>query len=128
VLAIAALKLGADSAWGVDIDRQALWASNDNAARNQVGERLATGLPDVLSGRSFDLVLANILANPLIELAPRLAGLVSPGGHLVLSGILAGQAGAVQQAYAPWFDFSPPAVLDGWVRLQAVRQPAAESV
>jgi len=128
VLAIAALKLGADSAWGVDIDRQALWASNDNAARNQVGERLATGLPDVLSGRSFDLVLANILANPLIELAPRLAGLVRPGGHLVLSGILAGQAAAVQQAYAPWFDFSLPAVLDGWVRLQAVRQPAADSV
>jgi ribosomal protein L11 methyltransferase len=127
VLAIAALKLGARAAWGIDIDRQALWASAENAARNQVGERLSTGLPEQLPEQHYDLVLANILANPLIELAPRLAGLVRPGGQLVLSGILAEQADTVQQAYASWFDFSPAAVQDGWGRLQALRKPAADT-
>lgn len=126
VLAIAALKLGAATAWGVDIDRQALWASADNAARNRVGERLFTGLPNELPEQRYDVLLANILANPLIELAPRLAGLVRPDGQLVLSGILADQADTVQQAYEPWFEFSLPAAQDGWVRLQAVRNPAAD--
>jgi ribosomal protein L11 methyltransferase len=82
---------------------------------------LLTGLPDALPAQRFDLLLANILANPLIELAPRLAGLLDPGGQLVLSGILSEQAAGVQQAYEPWFRFSPSAEQDGWVRLQAVR-------
>jgi ribosomal protein L11 methyltransferase len=128
VLAIAALKLGAASAWGVDIDGQALWASAGNAARNRVGERLVTGMPNELPAQPFDLVLANILANPLIELAPRLAELVRPGGQLVLSGVLADQAGEVRRAYEPWFDFAPPVGLEGWIRLQAVRQGGADSV
>lgn len=128
VLAIAALKLGAAGAWGVDIDRQALLASADNAARNQVGGRLKTGLLGELPDQRFDVLLANILANPLIEMAPRLARLVRPGGQLVLSGILADQADAVQVAYESWFEFSPSAVRDGWARLQAVRRPAADTV
>ncbi|MFZ0469696.1 MAG: 50S ribosomal protein L11 methyltransferase [Thiogranum sp.] len=121
ILAIAALKLGAASVWAVDIDEQALWSSRENAARNQVAGKLLTGLPDALPAQRFDLLLANILANPLIELAPRLAGLLDPGGQLVLSGILSEQAAGVQQAYEPWFRFSPGAEQDGWVRLQAVR-------
>ncbi len=122
ILAIAALKLGAAAACGVDIDPQALLASHDNAARNAVGEQLTTCLPGDLPAGRFDLVLANILANPLIELAEKLSSLVRPGGMLVLSGILAGQAGEVQTAYERWFEFTPGAGQDGWVRLQAQRK------
>ncbi len=122
ILAIAALKLGATAAYGVDIDPQALLASHDNAVRNAVGEQLTTCLPGDLPACRFDLVLANILANPLIELAEQLASLVRPGGVLVLSGILAGQADEVQAAYERWFEFTPGAGQDGWVRLQAQRK------
>jgi ribosomal protein L11 methyltransferase len=121
ILAIAALKLGAASVWAVDIDRQALWASRENAARNQVADRLHTGLPGDLPSQPCDVVLANILANPLIELAPKLAERVRPGGRLVLSGILSAQAADVQHAYAGWFEFTPPAEQAGWVRLEARR-------
>ena len=122
ILAIAALKLGAAAAQGVDIDSQALRASHNNAARNGVEAQLATCLPgDMLAG-TFDLVLANILANPLISLAPRLSSLLRPQGSLVLSGILAGQAAEVENAYEQWFTFTPAVVQDGWVRLQAVRK------
>jgi ribosomal protein L11 methyltransferase len=124
ILAIAALKLGALGVWGVDIDQQALWASHENAVRNRVNDRLTTLLPDELPSQPYDLVLANILANPLIGLAPRLAAVVKPGGRLVLSGILSGQADEVQSAYEPWFRFSPSAEQEGWVRLEAERLPA----
>ncbi len=126
VLAIAALKLGARAAAGVDIDPQALVASVENATRNRVAARLTTRLPDAASAQCYDLVMANILANPLIALAQRLTQAVRPGGHLLLSGILAEQADAVRQAYADRFDFLPGAERDGWVRLQALRRSAAE--
>jgi ribosomal protein L11 methyltransferase len=122
ILAIAALKLGAAHAYGVDIDPQALWASHDNAARNAVDAHLKTCLPNDLDAGTFDLLLANILANPLINLAAQLSTLVRPGGMLVLSGILAEQAAAVQAAYEQWFTFTPHATQDGWVRLQAQRK------
>jgi ribosomal protein L11 methyltransferase len=122
ILAIAALKLGAASVWAIDIDEQALWASRENAARNGVEQDLYTGLPDDVPEQRFDLVLANILANPLIELAPRLAGFVRQGGDLVLSGILEQQADAVRVAYADWFLFSEPVEQSGWVRLHGVRK------
>jgi ribosomal protein L11 methyltransferase len=121
ILAIAALKLGAAAVWGVDIDQQALWASRENAARNQVADGLTTALPEELPEQDYDLLLANILANPLIELAPRLAELVRPGGQLVLSGILSEQAVEVQRAYESWFRFSSLAEQEDWVRLHAVR-------
>jgi ribosomal protein L11 methyltransferase len=121
ILAIAALKLGAAAAWGVDIDEQALWASRENAARNGVDAALMTALPAALPEQRFDLVLANILANPLIELAPRLAGLVRQGGDLVLSGILGEQAEAVGTAYERWFNLSDALERDGWVCLHGVR-------
>jgi len=121
ILAIAALKLGAATVWGVDIDPQALWASRENAARNQVADGLATALPDDLPEQDYDLLLANILANPLIELAPRLAELLRPGGRLVLSGILPAQADDVCAAYAPWFSLSDPVQRDDWVRLHGRR-------
>jgi ribosomal protein L11 methyltransferase len=121
ILAIAALKLGAAAAWGVDIDEQALWASRENAARNGVDAGLMTGLPGALPDQRFDLLLANILANSLIELAPRLTGLVRVGGDLVLSGILCQQADAVRAAYERWFSLSEAVERDGWVCLHGVR-------
>jgi len=121
ILAIAALKLGAAVAWGVDIDEQALWSSRENAARNGVDAGLLTGLPEALPDQRFDLLLANILANPLIELAPRLAGLVRVGGDLVLSGILCQQADAVRTAYERWFSLSETVERDGWVCLHGIR-------
>ncbi|MGI9320941.1 MAG: 50S ribosomal protein L11 methyltransferase [Thiogranum sp.] len=121
ILAIAALKLGAATAWGVDIDRQALWASRENAARNGVAAGLSTGLPDTLPDQCFDVLLANILANPLIELAPRLAGLIRSGGDLVLSGILGEQADAVRAAYERWFSLSETVERDGWVCVHGAR-------
>ncbi|MEW5973213.1 MAG: 50S ribosomal protein L11 methyltransferase [Pseudomonadota bacterium] len=124
ILAIAALKLGASEAWGIDIDPQALTATRDNASRNGIAaERLHTGLPSALPKDSrFDVLLANILMGPLIELAPTLSAHVKLGGALVLSGLLAEQAGGVMEAYAETFAFDPPAFKDGWARLSAIRR------
>jgi ribosomal protein L11 methyltransferase len=99
ILAIAALLLGASQAHGVDIDPQAMTASRDNAEKNRVQQHLQCCLAQSFEPFQADVVLANILANPLIELAPALAALVKPGGYLILSGILNEQAEAVQAAY-----------------------------
>ena len=124
ILAIAALKLGASMAWGIDIDPQALTATRDNAARNGIeSARLPTGLPTALpADEVFDVLLANILMGPLIELAPTLTRHVKPGGRLVLSGLLAEQAEGVMAAYTDDFVFDAPAIKDGWARLSAVRR------
>ncbi len=133
VLAIAALKLGASEAVATDIDPQALLATLDNAQRNGVDARLTVTLADALPLASADVVLANILAEPLHALAPTFAQLVVPGGRLVLSGILQTQAAAVAHRYAPWFDIGPAITRsaaadapgggsDTWVRLDGVRR------
>jgi len=121
ILAIAALKLGAAELWAVDIDHQALLSTRDNATRNTVEAGLHTLLPADLPTRTYDLLLANILANPLIELAADLAGRVRSGGDIVLSGILAEQADAVRAAYTSWFHLSDTVEKDGWVRLHGKR-------
>lgn len=119
ILALAARKLGAARAVGVDVDPQALRASADNAGANDV---TATFLaPEALSPGSFAVVVANILANPLIMLAPLLAPRVAPGGSIALSGILAEQADAVIAAYAPWFTLGAWRERDGWVLLAGGR-------
>ncbi len=122
ILSIAALKLGASSVWGIDIDEQALWASVENAKRNHVADRLHTGLPADQPAQKFDLLLANILANPLIELAPALASRLRTGAQLVLSGILTEQSQEVMAAYQPWCDMDEPVVLDGWVRISGTKR------
>jgi ribosomal protein L11 methyltransferase len=123
LLAIAALKLGARHVTGVDIDPQALLASRTNAERNGLGpEALTAVLPEDTLAGGADLMLANILANPLIELAPRLCALLRPGGDLVLSGLLADQAEQVAAAYAPWCDMRPPVHREEWVRLEGRRR------
>lgn len=113
ILAIAAMKLGADSAVGVDVDKQAVIASHDNALANQV-ENVRFYLPDNAPKATYDLVVANILTNPLRMLAPLLAGATKQGGQIVLSGILQEQADDVMAIYQQWFDLNPPIFEDGW--------------
>ncbi|THG70587.1 50S ribosomal protein L11 methyltransferase [Pseudomonas sp. A-1] len=123
ILAIAALLLGAPQAVGTDIDPQALEASRDNADRNGIDPaRFPVYLPADLPPQPADVVVANILAGPLVQLAPTITALVKNGGRLALSGILAEQAEEVRAAYAGAFDLDPTAVKDGWVRISGVRR------
>lgn len=120
ILAIAALKLGASRACGIDIDPQAVAAAERNAVRNGVD---ATFFPAAERLQApADVVVANILAQPLIVLAPMIAKLNVAGGRVALSGILSEQAGEVVDAYRPWYDFAPSSEEDGWVLLSAVRR------
>jgi ribosomal protein L11 methyltransferase len=123
ILAIAALRLGAASARGVDIDPQALVAARANAMQNSVAAQFAA--PGGEAGFDADVVVANILANPLIALAPLLAHAIRPGGHAVLSGILRDQQAEVARAYAPWFEMAPPVFDEDWVLLAGRRREAA---
>ncbi|WP_300452551.1 50S ribosomal protein L11 methyltransferase [Accumulibacter sp.] len=120
ILAIAAAKLGAGDVLGVDIDEQAVLASRQNAERNRV-EVSFQDSARALNGQ-FDLVVANILAKPLMVLAPAIGGHVRSGGCLALSGILLEQADEVIAAYAPCLPLAIAATLDGWVCL-AGRRP-----
>ena len=123
VLAIAALLLGAGNATGTDIDPQALTASEDNARNNGVADALRLYLPENLpADYRCDVLVANILAGPLVELAGQLASYCRPGGSLALSGILAEQAESVRNAYAPWFDLNPTTQQGDWVRIDGVRR------
>lgn len=120
ILAIAALKLGAASATGVDVDAQAVQASRDNAAANHVAAQFY--LPDDAPEQQADIVVANILTNPLKVLAPLLANAVRQGGHIALSGILGEQAADVVKIYAQWFDLKPAIVEDGWACLSGIKR------
>ncbi len=123
ILAIAALLLGAKHAVGTDIDVQALEASRDNASRNGIAEAsFPLYLPEDLPAHQADVLVANILAGPLVSLAPQLSTLVKPGGRLALSGILAEQGEEVAAAYAADFDLDPIANRDGWVRISGRRR------
>ena len=99
-------------------------ASHDNAQQNDVAARLDLVTTDAALRPGADLVVANILAGPLVELAPRLAGLCAPGGQLALAGLLEAQADEVLAAYRPWFDVAPWAQRDGWVCLAGSRRDA----
>lgn len=122
ILAIAALLLGAERAVGTDIDVQALEASRENADRNGIDPaRFPLYLPADLPTEPADVVVANILAGPLVGLAEQITRLTRIGGRLALSGILAEQAEDVRAAYAGCFDLEPTATLDGWVRISGTR-------
>jgi ribosomal protein L11 methyltransferase len=125
VLAIAALKLGATSASGVDIDPQAITATNENAQRNGVADRLVACTVEDFRPQAYDIVLANILAEPLEQLAPQLAHLVVPGGAIVLSGLLQSQAQRLASLYGAWFDMDPIATRDDWARLSGIKRADA---
>jgi ribosomal protein L11 methyltransferase len=120
ILGIAALKLGAAHVWAVDLDPQALLATRDNAARNGVSSSIdVQGIEDSL--RPAYCVMANILAGPLIELAPTLTRACEPGGYLLLSGLLKTQAYAVKAAYSAAFDIVQVVERDDWCCIYARR-------
>ena len=121
ILAIAALLLGARQAIAIDHDPQALQATADNAAKNGVTDRLQVALPADAPDIRADIMLANILAGPLVELAPELSDRVQQVGEVVLSGILQEQAETVAAAYRPYFKMDPPGVRDDWVLLTGSR-------
>jgi ribosomal protein L11 methyltransferase len=122
ILGIATLLLGARKVIGVDIDPQALLATVENARRNNLPEdAMPVFLPPDCPEGQVDVMLANILAGPLAELAPTLSGMTKVGGKLCLSGILAVQAASVMAAYHPWFEFDPIAEHEEWVRLTATK-------
>jgi len=123
VLAIAALKLGAKHAEGTDIDPQALLATQDNAERNSIDPALLhTCYPEQLPKQTWDVVMANILAGPLVELAPALLAALRPGGKLVLSGILAEQAAAITEAYQASLDDFCITQKEDWIRVTGIRR------
>lgn len=122
VLAIAALLLGAEHVDACDIDPQAIIASRNNAQTNQVSEKISVMYPEELPTREYDVVMANILAGPLMQLAAKLASYTRSGGYIVLSGILNTQADDICQAYAPWFELDAPTTQEDWVRISGVKK------
>jgi ribosomal protein L11 methyltransferase len=119
ILAIAAALLGAKKVIGVDLDPQALEATQANAARN--GVEIETFFPEDCPDVPCDLLLANILAGPLQSLAPHLAALTKTGAPIVLSGILDMQAEMVSHSYQPWFDMASPVQKEEWIRLTGLK-------
>lgn len=123
ILAIAALKLGAKRVVGIDIDPQAILASKENAKRNGVEGQIELYLPqDQPKDIIGDVLVANILAGPLEELAPLMQGLVKTGGPLALSGLLPSQAEKLRQVYGQWFDMAPATEQDEWIRLNGIKK------
>jgi ribosomal protein L11 methyltransferase len=120
ILALAALKLGATRAVGVDNDPQAIVATRDNAERN--GVPVDAFLPRDEPARTYPVVVANILASALDALAETLAARTAPGGRIAMSGILAGQEGELLQRYAPWFDALRVERDGDWVRIDGLRR------
>jgi ribosomal protein L11 methyltransferase len=121
VLSVAACKLGAMYVEGVDIDLQAVTASRQNAARNNVENRFQAGQTISDNSGPFDIVVANILAGTLIEHASSISNKVKAAGVLTLSGVLSEQVNDVQNAYRESFEFEPPAIKDNWARLTGTR-------
>jgi ribosomal protein L11 methyltransferase len=122
ILAIAAAKLGASRVWAVDIDPQALMSSAQNVNENGMAKRIVLSAPAQLPTELVDLLLANIVAGTLIQLASHFSTLVRQQGQLVLSGMLIQQVEEVRAAFTPWFDFRLYQQQEEWVLLQAVRR------
>ena len=122
ILALAALKLGAERAVGIDNDPQALLATRDNAQRNEVDDRLEAFPPDAAPDARYPVVVANILASALDALAGTLALRVEAHGRIALSGILAGQEAELLERYADWFDALHVAREGDWIRIDGRRR------
>ena len=122
ILAIAAILLGAKVAHAVDIDPQAITATESNALKNKVEDKIKTYLPEQFNPFQADIVLANILAKPLIDMAEQICALVVSGGQLVLSGILYEQAESVINAYQEQIIFKPLVQQEDWIRLDGVKR------
>jgi ribosomal protein L11 methyltransferase len=123
VLAIGAALLGARRVIAVDNDPQAIIATLDNSQRNHIDSNtLSAHLPADTPNTQADILIANILAGPLLTLAPILAGLLKPSGSIVLSGILEQQIPMILEVYEPLFTMQVPKIKDGWVRLAGVKK------
>ncbi len=121
ILAVAAVLLGASLVHAIDIDPQALTATGMNAEKNGVFDKIKSYLPEQFTHETADIVLANILAKPLIELNQSIGALVNPNGRLVLSGILTEQATSVHDAYMDRFTIATPVTQDDWCRLDGIK-------
>ncbi len=121
ILAVAAILLGAKEAHAVDIDPQAITATQSNALKNRVQDKITCTLSEQFVPFQADIVLANILAKPLIDMAEAISNLLTPGSQLVLSGILHEQAESVMNAYRPYLMFSAPVQREDWIRLEGIR-------
>ena len=119
ILAIAAAKLGAARVDAVDLDPQAVQATAENSARNGAG--VCALAPESLASAQYDVVVSNILLQPLVLLAPLLASHTAPRGRIALAGVLESQAGDLVRAYAPWFEAAIAAQLDGWALVAGAR-------
>jgi ribosomal protein L11 methyltransferase len=106
---------------GVDNDPQALLACGDNAKKNRLENRITLCAPDALPPAPRDILVANILANPLLQLAPIFDTLLKPGGHIVLSGLLGNQVGLIEQRFSQWFQLEPPVQQDDWVLIHGLK-------
>jgi ribosomal protein L11 methyltransferase len=123
ILAIGAVLMGAKHVVGVDNDTQALTATIDNAARNGISaDTIPVFLPEDAPCEQVDVMIANILAGPLIDMASKLASLTKPKGLIALSGILEHQAQAVIEAYEPWFNMHSVSLKDEWVRIDGIKR------
>jgi ribosomal protein L11 methyltransferase len=123
ILAIAALKLGASKVYAVDIDPQAILATQENAKRNQVfDERLVVDYPRAIKDISTDVVVANILAGPLVELSGEISDHCKSLGLIALSGILQNQAEVTRNAYTQWFEMEQPTFKEEWTRLSGSKK------
>lgn len=122
ILSIAAVKLGARHVWAIDIDPQALQATQDNAHKNGVHQHITPLYPEGLPEIKADGLIANILANPIRDLVPCFSDLIRSGGYIVLSGILKDQAAEIMTALEKWFDRDDIVEREGWVRLVARRK------
>lgn len=122
ILGIAALLLGAENVLGIDNDEQALLATHDNAQRNHIKpDLIPVFLPENTPQEPVDIMLANILAGPLIGLSETLAQLTKSEGLITLSGILAHQADEVIEAFSPWFNMHTVTQKEEWVRIDGVK-------
>ena len=123
ILAIGTILMGAERVLGVDNDTQALTATKDNAQRNGIAaQAIPVFLPEDTPQEAVDVMLANILAGPLIDMAAHLAELTKAKGLITLSGILEHQADAVVEAYSPWFDMHTVVSKDEWVRIDGIKR------
>jgi len=121
ILSIASIKLGAAHVWAVDIDPQALEATIQNAVRNDVNQYISPIYPMDLPQKKADCLIANILANPILELVPSFANLVTSGGYIILSGILSNQTESVIAALECYFHIDEVVEREKWVRIEAIR-------
>ena len=121
ILAITAAKLGAKQVWAIDNDPQALVSTHHNAKNNGVDNIIHIGLAENFDDLLVDVLMANILALPLVELAEHFANMVKPHGNIVLSGILPDQIDLITKTYVQWFDIKPATIKDNWVRIEGKR-------